>query len=131
MRQALHIALIAAALGLFAAPQLNAQVDLIAIGSLSGSKTGNYADLSGLEGTLENGAAANLLGGLGSGLAWGFDNTFLALPDRGPNAVVFDDLIDNTVTYIPRFHTIKMDLEKNRGAGLPFLYWRCVHWCCP
>jgi hypothetical protein len=120
VRKSLHIALLAVALGLFAAPQLNAQVSLLAIGSLTNSKAGPYADLSGLDGRLENGAAANLLGGLGSGLAWGFDNTFLALPDRGPNAVSYDILVDNTVSYIPRFHTIKMDLKRNQGAGLPF-----------
>ena len=115
----MHVALIAASLGVFAA-QLSAQVNLIAIGSLTSSKAGPYADLSGLDGTLENGVPANLLGGLGSGLAWGFGNTFLALPDRGPNAVPFDSLIDDTATYIPRFHTIKMDLDLDHGAGLPF-----------
>jgi len=119
LRKFLHIALIAASLGLFAA-RLNAQVSLIAIGSLTSSQAGSYTDLSGLAGTLENGAPANLLGGLGSGLAWGFGNTFLALPDRGPNAIPFDSLIDDTASYIPRFHTIKMDLDHNHGAGLPF-----------
>jgi hypothetical protein len=119
VRKNWHVALIASSLGLIAA-QLNAQVSLIAMGSLTTSRAGSYADLSGLEGTLENGAPANLLGGLGSGLAWGFGNTFLALPDRGPNAVPFDSLIDDTVSYIPRFHTIKMDLDHNPGAGLPF-----------
>jgi hypothetical protein len=119
VRKNLHVALMAASLGLIAA-QLNAQVSLIAMGSLTTSRAGSYADLSGLEGTLENGAPANLLGGLGSGLAWGFGDTFLALPDRGPNALPFDSLIDDTVSYIPRFHTIKMDLDHNHGAGLPF-----------
>lgn len=114
------MALIAATSGAFAIPETNAQVSLVAIGSLTSSKAGPYQDLSGLGGTVENGAPANLLGGIGSGLAWGFDNTFLALPDRGPNAVAFDALIDNTVTYIPRFHTIKMDLQRNQGAGLHF-----------
>jgi hypothetical protein len=119
VRKNWHVALIASSLGLIAA-QLNAQVSLIAMGSLTTSRAGSYADLSGLEGTLENGAPANLLGGLGSGLAWGFGDTFLALPDRGPNALPFDSLIDDTVSYIPRFHTIKMDLDHNHGAGLPF-----------
>jgi hypothetical protein len=63
---------------------------------------------------------ANLLGGLGSGLAWADGNTFLALPDRGPNAVSYDALIDDTVSYVPRFHTVTMDLQPNGGAGLPF-----------
>lgn len=90
------------------------------MGSLTSSSAGSYADLSGLHDTLENGVPANLLGGLGSGLAYGSGNTFLALPDRGPNAVAFDSLVDDTVTYIPRFHTITMDLKANPGSGLPF-----------
>ncbi len=98
---------------------------LIAVGDLTQTDAGVLADLSGLTNTLENGDPANILGGLGSGLAWASGNTFLALPDRGPNAVNFADLnegtaLDNTVTYIPRFHTITMDLKKNHGAGLPF-----------
>lgn len=121
MRKVLHIALIAASLGLFAASQAGAQVNLIALGSLTSSKAGTYADLSGLDGTLENGVPANLLGGLGSGLAWSHEDVFLALPDRGPNAVPFDSLIDETASYIPRFHTVKMNLQRNQGAGLPFI----------
>jgi len=103
-----------------AAAQLNAQVKLLAIGDLTQSKAGANADLSGLHNTLENGAPANLLGGLGSGLAWGFGNTFLALPDRGPNAVTYNDAVDQTASYIPRFHTVTMDLKPNTtGTGLP------------
>jgi len=107
-------------LGLVVTPQINAQVNLLAVGSLTSSSAGSNADLSGLHNTLENGAAANLLGGLGSGLAYASGNTFLALPDRGPNAVGFDSLVDDTVTYIPRFHTVTMDLTPNTGTGLPF-----------
>jgi hypothetical protein len=48
-------------------------------------------------------------------------DTFLALPDRGPNAVQFDDAIDNTARYIKRFHTVHMRLEPNAsGSSLPF-----------
>ena len=46
------------------APRASAQV-LLAEGQLISSKAGSYADLSGLTGTLENGAPANLLAGLG------------------------------------------------------------------
>ena len=113
-------ALVALVLGLVVTPQINAQVNLLAVGSLTSSSAGSNADLSGLHNTLENGAAANLLGGLGSGLAYASGNTFLALPDRGPNAVGFDSLVDDTVTYIPRFHTVTMDLTPNTGTGLPF-----------
>jgi hypothetical protein len=119
-RVLLPIALAAFLLGLAATPQTNAQVNLLAVGSLTSSSAGSYADLSGLHDTLENGVPANLLGGLGSGLAYASGNTFLALPDRGPNAVPFDSLIDDTVSYIPRFHTVTMDLKPNSGAGLPF-----------
>ena len=93
---------------------------MLTVGSLTSSSAGSFADLSGLHETLENGAPANLLGGLGSSLAYASGNTFLALPDRGPNAVPFDSLVDDTVTYIPRFHTVTMDLKPNTGAGLPF-----------
>ena len=121
MRKALlSLALLAIALGLVATPQSNAQVQLLAVGSLTASKAGPDADLSGLYNTLESGVPANLLGGLGSGFAYASGNTFLGLPDRGPNADQFDDNIDSTVSYIPRFHTITMDLKANHGAGLPF-----------
>ena len=121
MRKAfVHPALIALILCLSVATPVAAQVGLLAVGSLTESKTGSYTDLSGLNYTLENGVPANLLGGLGSGLAWASGNTFLALPDRGPNAVPFDSLIDDTVSYIPRFHTVTMDLQPTGGSGLPF-----------
>ena len=114
------LALIVLTLGLLAAKSANAQVNLLAVGALTDSRDGYYTDLSGLNYNLENGVPANLLGGLGSGLAWASGNTFLALPDRGPNAVSFDSLIDDTVTYIPRFHTVNMDLEPSNGGSLPF-----------
>ena len=88
---------------------------LIAIGSLDGA-----TDLSGLMGTLENGDPASILGGLGSGMAWAGGNTFLDVPDRGPNAVGYDASVDNTVAYIGRFHTIQMTLMPNPGPGLPY-----------
>ncbi|MEO6277956.1 esterase-like activity of phytase family protein [Roseateles sp.] len=94
-----------------------AQPVLIATGSLSGS----LSDMSGLNYTLENGASASLLGGMGSGFAWAGGNTFLALPDRGPNAVAWNSALDDTTSYIPRFHTLQMDLVANAaGAALPF-----------
>ena len=58
-------------------------VDLIAIGQIDG----NARDLSGLSDPLENGVPGDLLGGMGSALAWAGGSTFLAMPDRGPNAV--------------------------------------------
>lgn len=93
---------------------------LLAQGTLTGSAAGPNADLSGLTGTLENGAAANLLGGLGSGLAYAGGNTFVGVPDRGPNAVTYDSAVDNTVSYISRIQTLNMSLTPNASPGLPF-----------
>ena len=58
---------VAVGIGLAGAAQTQAQVSLIAKGKLTQSSAGFYADLSGLDYNLENGAPANLLGGLGSG----------------------------------------------------------------
>jgi Esterase-like activity of phytase len=108
-------------LGFFAVPRSHAQFNLLAIGTLDKSSAGTLADLSGLHYKLENGDPANLLGGFGSAIAYAGNTTFLALPDRGPNAVSFDSAIDDTVIYINRFHTVTMDLELNTtGHGRPF-----------
>jgi hypothetical protein len=108
--------------GLLAAPRASAQTfPVLAIGTLDQSRAGTFQDVSGLTYPLENGVRANELGGFGSAITWSSGDTFLALPDRGPNAVEFDDAIDNTASYINRFHTIEMRLEPNTsGTGLPF-----------
>ena len=107
--------------GVLAVSHAQAQINLLAMGTLDQSRAGSFADLSGLTYTLENGVPANSLGGFGSAIAYASGNTFLALPDRGPNAVSFDAAIDDTASYINRFHTITMDLEPNTsGTGLPF-----------
>jgi hypothetical protein len=97
---------------------LNAQAApvLLGIGNLTGS-----ADLSGLNGQLENGVNANVFGGLGSAFAYAGGNTFLALPDRGPNAQPYAGgaAVDNTASYISRFHTITLDVTASK-SGLPF-----------
>jgi hypothetical protein len=105
-----------AAAAALALPSAHATIDLIATGTLSGT----MSDLSGLTGTLENSVAANLLGGMGSGLAWAGGNTFLALPDRGPNATAWNAAIDNTTSYIPRFSTVQLGLTASSGGALPF-----------
>ena len=103
------------------ASQAISQVALIARGTLTSSAAGDYTDLSGLKGKLENGVSASLLGGLGSGLAHVSGDRFLAIPDRGPNAVTFNTAIDNTASYIDRFHTIRMNLKQSKDStGLPF-----------
>ena len=120
MKELLYGTVMAAALSVFGATGASGQVNLIAKRTLTESSAELYADLSGLDYNLENGAPANLLGGLGSGLACGYGDTFLAVPDRGPNAVSFDSLVDDTASYVPRFHTLKMNLQPNGGQGLPF-----------
>jgi hypothetical protein len=91
-----------------AASQAQAAFELAAIGSLN-----DATDFSGLTGTLESGLAANVLGGIGSGLAWAGGSTFLALPDRGPNATSYSGgaAIDNTTSYIARFETLNLGLN--------------------
>ena len=107
----------------FASAGAQAGIDLIAMGSLSGSTAGAYTDLSGLTGTLESGLAANNLGGMGSALAWAGGTTFLALPDRGPNATAYagGSAVDNTTSFIARFHTVQMALTPN-AVGSTFAY---------
>src|SRR5574343_1934277 len=86
---------------------------LIATGTLSGA-----TDKSGLTGLLENGVDSNaVLGGMGSGLAWAGGNTFLALPDRGPNATAWNAGLDNTTSFISRFQTVTLALSQTNNAG--------------
>ena len=99
-----------------AASAAQASPFLLAMGTLGGT-----SDLSGLTGKLENGLPANILGGLGSGLAYAGGNTFLALPDRGPNATSYNASVDNTVSYINRFQTVNLSLTRNTsGSGLAY-----------
>lgn len=119
MKQSLHIrpSLLALAFaGMMAGQQAHA-IEMIAMGSLSGS-----ADLSGLTDTLENGVdAGNVLGGIGSGLAWAGGNTFLALPDRGPNAAPWNSALSDTTSYIARYQTVTMNLTANApGSALAY-----------
>jgi hypothetical protein len=96
-------------MALAAAPFLSAHADiqLIATTSLPAA----YEDLNNQTAApLENGVPGNRLGGLGSSIAYAGGDTFLMLPDRGPNAVEFASSIDNTVSYIDRFHTFNLRL---------------------
>ena len=96
----------------------HASVDLIAIGTIDGA----YEDLAAqTAGPLENGIPGNRLGGIGSGLAYAGGTTFLALPDRGPNANSYNGLVDDTVSYIDRFQTFNLSLApSDSGSALPF-----------
>lgn len=89
-----------------------AAADLIGFGSLPGT----LSDLSGQSAPLESGVAGNPLGGVGSGFAWAGGNTFLALPDRGPNALSYNAAIDHTTSYIPRFHDFTLTLGSSAGG---------------
>src|SRR5262249_49593139 len=91
---------------------------LIATGSLSGT----YEDLAlQTAASLENGMPGNRLGGIGSGLAYAGGNIFLALPDRGPNAKSYNSAVDDTTSFIPRFHTLHLSLApSDPGSALPF-----------
>jgi DNA-binding beta-propeller fold protein YncE len=107
-----------AVLAMLATSSVHAAVDLIATGSLSGESTDLSTETAA---PLENGAAGNLLGGIGSGLAYAGCNRFLAIPDRGPNAVSYNAGVSDTTSYIDRFQTLAMDLEPSvPGAALPF-----------
>ena len=98
------------------ATHANASPILLATGSLSGLSQ----DYSGLNYNLENGQSASLLGGFGSGLAWAGGNTFLSVPDRGPNAVSYNAAVDNTTSYLARFHTLTLGLTAATSGALPF-----------
>ncbi|RZL03719.1 MAG: PEP-CTERM sorting domain-containing protein [Rubrivivax sp.] len=112
-----RLAQAAAAAFVLSATTAHAGIDLIAIGSLGGT-----SDLSGLSGVLESGLRADVLGGIGSGLAWAGGDTFLVLPDRGPNATSYQggSAVDNTTSYIPRFHTVSLGLTASASGGLPY-----------
>jgi hypothetical protein len=93
-------------------------IDLIAIGRIAGGRADRSRATSA---PLENGVAGNLLGGVGSGLAYAGGHIFLAVPDRGPNAVAFNSAVDDTASYINRIQTFFMTLEHSApGSALPF-----------
>jgi uncharacterized repeat protein (TIGR01451 family) len=82
------------------------------------------ADLAGLSDALENGLPQNVLGGIGSGLAWAGGTTFLGVPDRGPNATSYANgaPVDNTTSFISRFETLELPLTRSTSStGLPFV----------
>ena len=93
--------------------------DLIAIGSISAT----YEDFAtNTAPPLENGIPGNRLGGMGSGLAYMGGDSFIALPDRGPNAKPYATCLDDTSSYINRFHTLHMSLSpSDAGSPLPFV----------
>lgn len=90
---------------------------LIAIGTVPG----NYEDFATQTAApLENGIPGNKLGGMGSAITYAGGDIFLALPDRGPNAKPYDAAIDDTASYINRFHTLHLSLAPSGDPALPF-----------
>jgi hypothetical protein len=110
--------------GLTAAPQAGGsrhEPRLVAMGSVSGL----YQDFATRTAALlENGMPGNRLEGLGSGLTYLGGDEFLALPDRGPNALKYKPCLDDTASYINRFQTMRLSLEPTAASdpadGLPF-----------
>jgi len=110
MRPYVYLKLLAAALATIATMSCHAAPSLIAFGSISGTSE-DLAETTAAK--LENGIAGNRLGGIGSGLAYAGGDTFLALPDRGPNAASYAAAVDDTASYVNRFHTLRLSLAPN------------------
>ncbi|MGC3979968.1 MAG: esterase-like activity of phytase family protein [Steroidobacteraceae bacterium] len=103
----------------------HAEIELIARGQISGTYTDMASETAT---TLESSVVGNRLGGLGSGLAYAGGTTFLALPDRGPNATTYNTAVDNTTSFIPRFHTLTLNLAPSESdAALPFVLTPMLH----
>jgi uncharacterized repeat protein (TIGR01451 family) len=79
-------------------------------------------DFAPFSGAMENGLPQNILGGVGSGLAWAGGTTFLGVPDRGPNATSWTGgaVVDNTTTFISRLETLDLALTPATAGPLPF-----------
>lgn len=114
----LRVRILTAAMAALLVPTVHASVELIAVGGLSGNDRDLNADTAA---PLESGVPGNLLGGLGSGLTYAGGDTFLALPDRGPNAIGYNAAVSDTTSYINRFQTVRMELAASApGAALPY-----------
>lgn len=108
---------IALALALMASSGAQASAQLIAVGSLD-AHGGDKAVLTAAP--LENGTPGNQLGGLGSGLVHLRCDQFLAMPDRGPNAVHYNPAVSDTTSYIARFHTLDLRLQPTPHGRLKY-----------
>ncbi|MBN8714455.1 MAG: esterase-like activity of phytase family protein [Xanthomonadales bacterium] len=107
-----------ACLSLCVASAVQARVELIALGRLD-AHGGDKAVRTAAK--LENGAPGNLRGGLGSALAYVGCDRFLAMPDRGPNAMHYKPSVSDTTSYITRFHTLQLRLTPSGSdASLPY-----------
>src|SRR3954469_18832363 len=70
--------------------------------------------VSSLTYTLENGVLATNLGGFGPAITYAGGIGFLALPDRGPNAVPFNPAVGQHGGLCEPFHTVHLNLTPNR-----------------
>jgi hypothetical protein len=108
-----HRALILSSLSLLLASGVHAEPVLIAQAAIDATGHDKSAQTAA---PLENGVPGNLAGGLGSGLTWVGGDTFLMLPDRGPNANKYNPAVDDTASYVLRFQTVKMKLVEAAGG---------------
>ncbi|HEY7288451.1 MAG TPA: esterase-like activity of phytase family protein [Vicinamibacterales bacterium] len=115
------VALSAVAVAALRAAPAPAGPAIIAIGTINGLYEDFAKDTAA---PLESGKPGNRLGGIGSGLTHLWGDYFLGVPDRGPNADDYDDCsdaLDNTTTFINRFHTLHLSLSpSDAGSKLPF-----------
>jgi hypothetical protein len=93
--------------GLVAASRADAEVKLLGTGLIPGTATDN----SGLTRILEDGVTPeNLIGGLGSAIAWTGDrDLYIATPDRGP--------ADGTTTYTDRAYLVRVRVRATHGGS--------------
>jgi hypothetical protein len=96
------------------AASASASIDYLGSISLGGA---GFSDLSGLTGNLEDGNANNAFNGFGSGIAWAGGNRYLLAPDRGPNATSYNPSVDNTTSWINRYHEVDVNVSSNGVGG--------------
>src|SRR6186997_3417231 len=84
---------------LLSAPPAQAEIELLAVGTIPGTAV----DKSNLKEILPEGTPHNRLGGFGSAIAHIGGNRFLLLPDRGPK--------DGASTYQCRFQIADLSIE--------------------
>ncbi|MBB6182981.1 esterase-like activity of phytase family protein [Oleiagrimonas soli] len=91
-----------------------AKAVLLAYGSLPGTHSDRAVATAK---RLADGVPGNRFGGLGSALDYAGCDTFLALPDRGPNAVAWNRALDETTAYVNRVQTLRLTLAKAASDG--------------
>lgn len=111
-----RLAAYCALIGLAAAQPAMAVTQYIGSALIPGTGT----DASGLANILENGINTNnTLNGFGSALAYtGFQNRYILLPDRGPNATPYAGgaAVDNTVSWVNRYQIYDLAVTPAGGG---------------